>query len=247
MKDHHLPPAYGFVNGIRLEQEPGSEAVLEAWRKAGYPLGNHTWSHINLNGNTAAAFITDTRKNEIVLQKYMPVFNFRWLRYPYLAEGETADKRAAVRSQLAQAGYRVAVVTMSFGDYAWNEPYARCLAQGDEAAVRQLETTYLQAADDSLSRARSMSHTLGQEIPYVLLMHVGAFDARMLPRLLDLYERRGVSFITLEQAESDPFYRQDVDLSLPSAAPTTLEGALAARHLPVPPSPKMPDIASLCP
>lgn len=247
MRDHHLPPAYGFVNGIRVEREPGSEAVLEAWRRGGYPLGNHTWSHLNLNERTVAEFMLDTHRNENLLQKYMPVANYRWLRYPYLAEGESAEKRAAVRAQLALAGYRVAAVTMSFGDYAWNEPYARCLAKSDDAAIRRLESTYLQAADDTLTRTRAMSHTLaGHDVPYVLLMHVGAFDARMLPRLLDLYERREMHFITLEQAESDPFYREDVDLSLPSAAPTSLEAALRARGLAVAAALPAPDIANLC-
>jgi hypothetical protein len=47
-------------------------------------------------------------------------------------------------------GYRIASVTMSFGDYAWNEPYARCMAKGDAAAVAVLEASYLKAAKDSL-------------------------------------------------------------------------------------------------
>ena len=43
------PPIYGFINGVRIEQEPASAPVLDAWRAAGFPLGNHTWSHANLN------------------------------------------------------------------------------------------------------------------------------------------------------------------------------------------------------
>ena len=122
---------------------------------------------------------------------------------------------------------------MSFSDYAFNEPYARCSTKGDMKAIAQLETSYLAAADHSIDRYRQMSKTLyGRDIPYVLLMHLGAFDARMLPRLLDLYRSHGFTFITLKEAENDEFYREDTDLNLPPGA-DTLEAAMAARHLPL--------------
>jgi hypothetical protein len=99
---------------------------------------------------------------------------------------------------------------MSFGDYAWNEPYARCMAKGDAAAVATLEASYLKAAKDSLDFERGLSATLyGRDIPYVLLMHAGAFDARMMPRLLKLYQDNGVTFVSLEEAERDKFYAAD--------------------------------------
>jgi len=51
----------------------------------------------------------------------------------------------------------------------------------------------------------------------VLLMHIGAFDARMLPELLALYRSRGVKFISLPDAISDPAYRDDPDIGEPKA------------------------------
>jgi len=85
-----------------------------------------------------------------------------------------------------------------------------------------------------------------RDIPYVLLMHVGAFDARMLPRLLKLYRDRGFSFVTLQQAESDPFYKNDLDLSLPPA-PDSLEEAMILRGLPIPSRPAQSiDLDTLC-
>jgi hypothetical protein len=120
---------------------------------------------------------------------------------------------------------------MSFGDYLWNEPYARCSVKGDEDAIKQLEQSYLDAAVSSLDDSRKKSQALfGHDIPYVLLMHVGAFDARMLPRLLALYRAHGVTFVTLEEAEKDEFYRVDTDLTL--TGPDTLEGAMGAKNLP---------------
>jgi len=247
MKKAHMPPAYGFVNGVQADREPLSTPVLQMWRDAGLPLGNHTWSHPNLNQISLADWQLDLLKNESVLQKYMGDGDWHWIRFPYLGEGETAQKRVAARTFLAQHGYRIAAVTMSFADYAYNEPYARCVAKNDTAAIARLETSYLDAAGAAAEYSRGMAKTLyGHDIPYVLLMHVGAFDARMLPRLLKLYRKRGFSFVTLEQAESDPFYKNDLDLSL-SPVPDSLEEATWTRGLPVPqmPAPEI-DLGSLC-
>jgi len=77
-------------------------------------------------------------------------------------------------------------------------------------------------------------------------MHVGAFDARMLPRLIQLYQSKGVTFVSLEDAEKDKFYANDLDLSLPGS-PDNLEGAMAARGLPFPPRPRLDvDPESVC-
>ncbi|WP_040669766.1 polysaccharide deacetylase family protein [Rhodanobacter fulvus] len=247
MQQAKLPPAYGFVNGIQTQNEPASTPVLQLWRDAGLPLGNHTWSHMNLNTNPLADWEQDVTRNEPMLRKYMGSADWRWLRYPYLAEGDTAQKRSAERRFLAGRGYKIANVTMSFSDYLYNEPYARCVAKKDNAAIARLETSYLAAADAAIVYSRSMSKALyGHDIPYVLLMHVGAFDARMLPRLLALYRERGFNFVTLEQAESAPFYKNDLDLSLPSS-PDSLEAAMAARGLPLPPAPSPGlDLDKLC-
>jgi hypothetical protein len=151
-----------------------------------------------------------------------------------LAEGDTREKRDGARKFLAEHGYKIAGVTMSFADYLYATPYARCVAKNDATGVAQLEKSYLDAAGAYFDYSRAMSKALyGRDIPYVLLMHVGALDAKMLPRLLKLYRDRGFTFIGLEEAEKDPFYRNDIDLSLP-AVPDTLDEAMRARKLPLP-------------
>jgi peptidoglycan-N-acetylglucosamine deacetylase len=230
-------PAFGFINGVQTLKEPDSTPVLKMWRAAGQPLGNHTWSHQNLKDLTPEQFAAETSGNEPLLKDLMGAQDWRWLRYPFLSEGDTPEKRLAVRAWLATNHYKIASVTMSFADYAYNEPYARCVAKGDQAAIADLETRYLDGAAAVADRARAMSKTLyGKDIPYVLLMHAGAFDARMAPRLYKLYQDRGFGFTTLAKAERHPFYRTDLNPDLPPE-PTTLEDALKAKGLPVPADP----------
>lgn len=229
-----VPPTYGFMNGLATERQPADFAVLEAWRAAAQPLGNHSWSHMNLNSHSLDEFQSDVIQNEALLAQLMKKEDWHWFRFPFLAEGDTPAKRAGVRSFLSQRGYKIATVTMSFNDYLWTEPYARCKEKIDAKAITAMEESFLSAADESITYDRGLSHTLyGRDIPYVLLLHIGGFDAEMLPRLLQLYRDRGFQFVTLAEAEVDEFYRNSVDPHLPPA-PDMLEAAMAERGLSLP-------------
>lgn len=246
-RESHMPPVYGFVNGAAIEKNPGNAEVLKMWHDAGNPLGNHTWSHVHLTGTSLQAYEDEITRNEATISSIMKSEGRHWFRYPFLDEGEAPEKRDQIRAFLASRGYKVAAVTMSFGDYMWNEPYARCVAKKDQSAIETLKKTYLTAADESITRYREMSQRLyGRDIAYVLLMHIGALDAEMLPQLLQLYRSRGFEFITLPGAENDEFYRADLDLHLP-VGPESLEQAMAEKGLPIPQAPTpLPKFDGMC-
>jgi peptidoglycan/xylan/chitin deacetylase (PgdA/CDA1 family) len=221
LKREHLPPVYGFVNGFRIAQFPYQEEILKAWLAAGNPLGNHTFSHPALDQTPADKYIADIAANEKYLQQVDPTGNWHWFRYPFLEEGNTLVKRQAVRFWLLDHHYQIAEVTLDFEDSLWNEPYARCMtkqaAGADESAhLAWLEETYLGKAAEFTGAFRTLSHQLyGRDIPYVLLLHVGAFDAKMLPKLIAQFRSEGFTFTTLEAAEQDPAYAFDPNLGYP--------------------------------
>jgi peptidoglycan/xylan/chitin deacetylase (PgdA/CDA1 family) len=230
-----VPEVYGFTNGFHLDSAPGSQAVLAAWTAAGYPLGNHTWAHRNLNQVSAEEFDAGIARNEETLRRFGGGELRRWLRYPYLAEGNDPAKRDSVRAALVRRDYRIAAVTMDYSDWQWNEAYARCAAPGQEAGLAALEAAYLENVREAANRSRTLSRALyGRDVPYVLLTHVGAFNARMMPRILALYRQEGFRFTTLEAAQRDSIYRRDMDPGLP-AGPQSLEARARQRGLPIPP------------
>jgi peptidoglycan-N-acetylglucosamine deacetylase len=238
LHDQHLPPVYGFINAVKLEKNPEDMAVLRAWRDAGNPLGNHAYSHPSLNELTPEQFEADIDKNEPVLSKLMAGQDWHWFRYPFLWEGDTLEKRHAVRVYLQKNGYQIAQVSLDFEDYLWNAPYARCVAKKDDKAIEGLRASYLATADQYITVYRDLTHTLyGRDIPYVLLMHIGAFDAKMLPELLDLFRKRGFTFTTLPEAMKDPVYREDPDMALKYGG-AFQEQVAAARHIKIPPNSK---------
>ena len=232
LQSFHAPPAYGFVNAKRLEGEPQGEQVLKLWRAAGFPLGNHTFSHMDLDANSVEAFERDVLADEPILRAFMDNQDWRWIRFPYLNEGDTPDKHRGIREFLEQYAYRVAEVTLSFGDYAYNDPYSRCLAKHDSQTIRSMQASYLARATDELTRGTRISEQLyGRDINHIMLLHLGSFDALMLSQLLALLKQSGFSLISLEEAESDPAYTIDPELSAHWDG-TFLEQMAAARHIP---------------
>ena len=213
-------PVIGFVNGAGTEQHPETLQVLREWRGAGLLLGNHTWTHPHLSEITLQQFEDELTKGDDLLSRLGDGSDWRWFRYPFLDEGKDEAQRTAARQILAKHGYRVADVTTSFSDWAFTGAWARCNAAGDKASVAELEDMYMDAAKESISVARGTARALyGRDIPYVLLMHISAMSAHMMPRVIKLYRDAGFRFVTIQQAESDPVYRPDIDLSLPGRVP----------------------------
>ena len=226
------PRPYGFINAAKLKDDPDNQLVLQLWRDAGFPLGNHTLSHMDLNANSLESFERNVLENEPTLLFYMASEDWHWLRFPYLREGDTQDKHREVLAFLRRQGYRIAEVTLDFSDYAYNEPYARCLANNDSQAIDWLKKSYLRRAEEALAIGRKASDLVyGRQIKHVMLLHVGGFETVMLPSLLDLLKQHGFKLVTLQEAESDPAYAIDPDVVSPDGA-TLLQRMMQARHLP---------------
>jgi peptidoglycan/xylan/chitin deacetylase (PgdA/CDA1 family) len=210
LKKHGVPQVYGFVNASKLKDHPEDRAALKAWLDAGYPLGNHTNSHFDLTKTPLDEYLADLDAGEPLLRELMGDAREReWkvFRYPFLREGTDMPSRAKIREHLAKRGYRIAEVTIDFYDWAYNNPYARCVAKKDERALKALHETYLDDARVFLRWSVAAAHDLfGRAIKHVLLLHVGAFDAVMLDEMLTAYEKLGVKWITLDDALTEPLF-----------------------------------------
>lgn len=212
LQDAKLPPVYGFANGQSLEWDPTQSAVFEAWHDAGLPLGNHTYRHLDLGQVSADLFVQDLDHMATVLRTWQRPDTIPMFRYPYLNEGETHEKRAEVRAALRARGYQIAPVTVDYHDWAWSDAYARCVRRQNEAAMRWLEDQVLITAQVELGHAQRMATQLvGRDIKHVLLLHLSAFTARILPDLVSIFRAQGVRFISLEEAVTDPVYGMDPD------------------------------------
>jgi peptidoglycan/xylan/chitin deacetylase (PgdA/CDA1 family) len=258
LKKRHVPPVYGFINAKKLEGSVDGAEALKLWAAA-EPFGNHTYTHINLEENTAEAFERDVEQNEPTLELLAKPGpgksglgksenDWHWLRYPYLHEGDTVEKRRAVRDYLTKRGYKIAQVTLDWEDYLWNSAYARCTAKDDKKAIEWLRTSYLSTASNFLDLGRAQAKLIyGHEINYVLLMHLGAFSSTIMPDALDLLKKKGFQLVTLEEAESDPVYQGDPDIGLHDAG-TLLDQMMQLKQIKYPEHVEKPykELESVC-
>jgi peptidoglycan/xylan/chitin deacetylase (PgdA/CDA1 family) len=248
-----LTGTYGFINAAKLANasgvpDPDAQQALRIWVSAGMNLGNHTWSHIPLTKNTPEAFEAEIARNEPTLTQYAGSRDWHWFRYPFLWEGDTLQKRHAVRDYLQEHHYRIAQVTLDFEDYAWNDAYSRCAAKQDNASITRLKRTYLETAAEYIALGRKEQVLVfGNEIPGVMLLHATAFTTLMLPDLITQLKSEGFTFTTLPQAQEDPAYALDPDAPLPYGG-TLPDQFMDARHLKYPPFKHKPfdELAAMC-
>jgi peptidoglycan/xylan/chitin deacetylase (PgdA/CDA1 family) len=249
LQQRKAPQVFGFVNAKKLENNADGAEALKLWVAAGERVGNHTYSHLDLQQNTPEAFERDLSQNEPVLELLSDKADWRWLRYPFLREGDTLDKRRAVRAYLHDHDYKIAQVTIDYEDYLWNTAYAHCTAKQDQRSMEWLTTNYLSMASDYIDADRAMAKLVyGHDINHVLLLHLGAFSSAILPHLFDLLEEKGLRLITLEEAQSDPAYQVDPDAPTSRFGGSLLEQLMDVKKIQYPKLPPKPykELANIC-
>jgi peptidoglycan/xylan/chitin deacetylase (PgdA/CDA1 family) len=224
-------PAMGFINGVQTEREPASAPALDAWRAAGLELGNHGWSHANLDDLTDAQFAEELARNEPILKAQMG--KARLALVPLTRSCPKPPRippsaRASANCSPTRAT-RSPPSPMDFSDWAYNGTYVRCMAKGDQPRKSPRSRKRGSPMPPPIAdRYRAMSRTLyGRDIPYVLLMHLGALDARLLPQLIKIYQRKGFRFVTVAEASRDPYYAGEVN---PALAPPAAGSRRRARR-----------------
>jgi peptidoglycan/xylan/chitin deacetylase (PgdA/CDA1 family) len=230
LRKHHIPPSYGFVVASQLEGDPDGALALRIWVDGGNPLASHTYTHLDLTKNSAEDFQREILHNEPVLELLMPGHDWRWFRYPYLHEGDTQEKRRAVRAFLAANHYRIAQTTLDWEDYLWNSSHARCWQKKDEAAIQWLRESYVTAAREFIRfQVRNSRAVFGRDIHHVMLLHLGSFSSHILPDLFKVLKEENFQIVTLEEAQRDPIYDYDPDIGDARGGTLTELGMLAKK------------------
>ena len=205
-------PALGLVVESRLcDNKKGSMAgLLEMWLDAGLELGNHSFSHFDLNNTTLAKYQADVIRGESVTRKLLEERGrkIRFFRHPYLHAGKDLDTKRAFEKFLVERGYQIAPVTIDNQEWVFAEVYARALRSGDSATMKRVGTAYIDYMEQVFDFFERLSiEVVGYEIKQVLLLHDNPLNADYFDKLVQMMRTRGYTFITLEQALKDPAYR----------------------------------------
>jgi peptidoglycan-N-acetylglucosamine deacetylase len=207
----HRAPVTGFVVQKSVE-ELGLEAgtkILREWTKGEFDLGNHTYSHPDINELTPAQIEDEITRGEAGIVPLMKRAGKKveFFRFPMNHTGDTQLKHEQVMAFLAQRGYRLAPCTIDNSDYLFNTVYLRLLAEHDPAA-QKLRVEYLAYTDSEIDYYAGLNkQVFGYEPPAVMLLHDNRLNADVIEPLLALFEKKQYKFVTLSRAQSDAAYQ----------------------------------------
>jgi len=211
LKKHHAP-AIGFVNEKTVEELGGENGkrILQQWVREGFDLGNHTFSHADLNNITLEQFKQEVVAGETSFRAVLTQAGKtpRFLRFPFSHTGDTKEKHDSVAAFLKQRGYEVAACTIDNEDYLFNATYIQMLAKKDDAQAANLRAEYLAYTAVEIEYYASLhKQVFGREIPQVMLLHANRLNADVLDEILSIFEKKQYGFVSLEAAQSDLAYR----------------------------------------
>ena len=202
----HSIKAALFVVGRNIE-EPTGKHLLSAWDKAGHLIGNHTYSHRNYNApaTVVAEYLQDILRAEALLKDY-PRFR-KYFRFPMLKEGDTAAKRDAMRSFLAQHGYRTGHVTIDNSDWAIENRLSARLKKDAAADVKPYRDYYLEHMWERAEYYDSLAkRVLGRPVKHTVLVHFNLLNGLFLGDLIEMFKSKGWQPIDAEEAFGDPVF-----------------------------------------
>jgi len=199
-------PLIGFVNAGRVEElgSQGLRQILDMWLDAGADLGNHSYSHLQINNVPLEQYTADIVRGEPILRTTLAARGkkLEFYRHPYLHTGPTPEIKKGMQEFLDQHGYRVAPVTLDDDDYLFAALYTN---PEFKDRVRKEYVPYMESV---VAAFEKMSvQVVGREFPQVLLIHASQMNADLMPDLLAMFRRRGYTFVSLDHALADPAYR----------------------------------------
>jgi peptidoglycan-N-acetylglucosamine deacetylase len=206
-------PAIGFVNEGKLNKPNEFEArtaILKMWIDAGFELGNHTYSHIDMFKATAEEFQADLLSGEVVTKKLLANQGKqeRYFRHPFLNTGASPEKKSAFDKIIADNHYTVAPVSVDNGDYIFAAVYSDALKKNDRELMKRISDAYIPYMDSVLNFYEKQSKTLlGYELKQILLVHANTINADHFGAMIQMMKKRGYDFISLEEALRDKAYQ----------------------------------------
>ncbi len=190
-------PATGFVIAGSIGK--GQWEFLEAFHDAGFTIGNHTYSHANLNSMSSEKYIENVARADKILNPLMS--HPRYFRYPYLAEGR-GEKKARVQQYLTEHDYVIAPVTIDTKDFRFNSQLYRVAYRARPKYLPKLKKQYLNYIWKQTLRAEKRAK--GKPVKHILLLHANLLNSHFLGDIIKMYREHGYKFITLEEALKEP-------------------------------------------
>lgn len=216
-----------FPSLARTGTGAGLDLIMD-WARAGHAVGNHTSRHRSLPSEqvTLADFVQDVKEGDTALSHF-PTWE-PMLRFPYLKEGDTTEKRDGMRAWMRANGYRVAPVSIDASDWYYNQIYSAHAKSGVQEKAAQVKKAYIEHLLDRANYYDGLAkQVLGRSPIHVMLLHTNEINAAALPQVIAVFRERGWHFVAPKAAFDDPVYSLPVN-TLPAGESLIWASAKAA-------------------
>jgi peptidoglycan/xylan/chitin deacetylase (PgdA/CDA1 family) len=207
----HRIPVTGFVIQKTAESLSAAGArILKEWTDRGFDLGNHTYSHPDINRLTVEEIEQEILRGELIIGPLMKKAGkqLAFFRFPMNHTGDTREKHDALAAYLSERGYHLATCTIDNSDYVFNAAYVRMLANRDVAAAQKLREEYIAYTESEIEYYAALNkQVLGYEPPQVMLLHDNALNGDVIEQVLRIFEKKQFRFVSLEEAQADRAYQ----------------------------------------
>ena len=193
----HEVPATGFVIAGGIAK--GQWSFIKQFHDAGFMIGNHTYSHFNLNETDAEKYIDDVARADKILAPL--ITEPKYFRYPYLAEGSTKTK-PQVLDYLDKHHYIVAPVTIDSDDFRFNAKLYKVPMCARKIFLSKLKSHYLTYIWQETLKAEERNN--GKPGSQIILLHMNLINSYLLDDIIQMYKQNGYKFISLTEALKNP-------------------------------------------
>jgi peptidoglycan/xylan/chitin deacetylase (PgdA/CDA1 family) len=206
-------PILGVVNEQKLETDGVVDstkvALLRRWLHSGFELGNHGYSHRNINDISMEEYEQEILRGEKITRVLAKTTGmpYRFFRHPFLSAGDDLNVRRQLDDILLKHHYRIAPNTITYQDYTFSGAYETALQHSDSALAKKIRDAYLPYTLSRWEAAEQQSRDLfGREIKQILMVHANRLNADAFGDVARMMKERGYTFISIDAALEDPAY-----------------------------------------
>lgn len=173
----------------------------------GHLLGNHTFSHLNLNSVSLEQYTKDILKCEKLVSKFSN--NKKYFRFPYLTEGNSKEKVDGIYSFFSENNYTPVPVSLFCTDSNFASAFEKAFTAKNTSEMDKIAKEYL---SDFRKNAKNMidfakKHTR-KNPGHILLFHMSLLSAYTIDDLIKICKEFNMDFVTIENILQEDLYKK---------------------------------------
>lgn len=209
-----LPVAI-FINEHRILSVDAVDkcmSLFNDWIKSpNVTVGHHGYHHAMYSTAGIDSFRSEILKGEVLSKQLASRYHKKekYFRFPYNDLGADARQHQDAETFLKSRGYTITPYTVHSDDWLVTELYEYYKSKNMVADAQRIGDAFIKVTLEYFDYIESLTDTkLKRNVKQIYLMHDNLLNADYMDKLVQELRKKGYSFITLDEAMSDPVYQQ---------------------------------------